>query len=169
MNHCGALLGILLIGSAAHLSGCRPEQKSPQVGLLPPFSFTNVVLNDNSSAWILHQSNGPSVELGRRRITIYFEPESTMTLDFEPATMKLNKVILETPPSSRQTGQWVSDFNADGVPEVRKFKSKQGNEVFYEGKWYPSKPAGGTNTLITVEGKEMPVFYNGDGWRAHKE
>jgi hypothetical protein len=153
-----------LLVLAFALNACRPQESSRSDPSQFPFSATNIVLDDGSPALVLHGTNGLSVEMGERRVTMYFGLSNTITAWFDPDSRRLTKLLLETADSEHGRGQWVTDLNADGVPDMRRIKGQNGNELFFKGQWCRSEPAGGTNTLAIVEGKKVLLYYDRRGW-----
>jgi hypothetical protein len=131
---------------------------------ISPFCVTNVTLDDGSSEMILQGTNGLTLSLKQQRITLYFGTDNTVTVWFDPKTKRLSKILLETPDSERGPGEWITDFNADGIPDARRIKGKDGSEVFYNGIWLTSTPGNGTNAYVTIDGKPVPLFFDGIRW-----
>jgi hypothetical protein len=113
---------------------------------------------------MLHFTNGVSVAVEDDKLTLYFPPSDTLTAWFDPETRRLLKTLLEVPATDTGPAQWVRDLNADGVPDLRKFKGG-GTEVFFDGRWYPSRPGGGTNTLILFRGRETRLYLDRGVWK----
>jgi hypothetical protein len=130
-----------------------------------PFAITNVVLDDGSVQWMVKYTNGISAEFSHHTVSMNFEPGSSLTASFDPQTKKLLKTFLERPATENGPGEYVRDLNADGIPDLRKSKGQSPAEVFYDGHWYPSKPGGGTNTLIMLQGQQVALYYDGSAWR----
>ncbi len=102
--------------------------------------------------------------VGARRVTLYLQPDNSITVDFDPGAMRATNIILETPPSADGPGEWITDVCADGVPDMRRIKGRRGNELFYEGHWYSSTPAGSNTASIAIGGAVVNLSYDGHRW-----
>lgn len=159
---CGCLVIVVI---CAVLSGCNPPHRVAHFDAsVLPFSITNLVTDNGSSSWIVQETNGLSFVMGQSNITIYFQIDNTLTIWFDPKTKRAIKILLETPSSDGKPGQWVTDFNADGEPDMRRIKGISGNQVFYQGQWYSSEPGNGTNLFVSIAGKKIALFWDGREW-----
>lgn len=147
------------------LLGCKRPPSLASLEPKYPFVITNAGSTTNSD-WIVQTTNGIYLALSPNRITIYFQPTSTISVGFNAQTSTPTNIVIETPGSKEEPGQWISDFNADGIADARRIKGKNGHEIFYKGEWVSSKPAGGGMAFISFGGTNLAVVFDGASWKA---
>lgn len=147
------------------LGGCSSGSDPGSTQGTGPFTVTNVALGNGRSEWIIRYTNGLSVVAEDRRVTLYFQTDSSLAVTFDPRTMRCGPILLETPSSGQAPGAWITDFNADGTPDVRRVKGVNVNEVFYEGRWLQSAPGPATNVSVKLHGTNATLFFDGTRWR----
>ena len=157
----GRLWNLVLITFV--LAGCRPlneKQSTRDLSLV----VTNVNYPGGESAWVIQNTNGISVSMQNNKVVVYFAIDSSMTLECDSRTRAITNLILEKPARSGDPGEYIFDFNGDGIPDERRIKTAKGNELFYRGKWYRYKPIGTNIALADVDGISLRMVFNGAQW-----
>ena len=146
-------------------AGCgRNEQASAPIsnqGYLATNTLINgveeevIILNNG----VLIRWNGSNVDLlfGRLDGTI-------LTALIDPASSRLNTVVLTRGNTNRVPYENIFDKNADGIPEKRTFAGDRSVDYFYKGAWYPKDAASGKTDAIRVDGKSVVLRYDGTNW-----
>jgi hypothetical protein len=77
----------------------------------------------------------------------------------------ITNIVLDIPPRDWHPGAWVSDLNADGIPDRMRIKGAQGHLYFFEGSWRKYVgPYGDRKTfLIDVDGEDRRVMFDRRG------
>lgn len=153
----------LLVGfTATVLSGCSADEKSFKH---PDLVVTNVTYPNGMSALIVINTNGVSASFENQKVTVHLALNSSMTISFNDETRVITSVVLEKPHRGSDPGEYIFDFNGDGIPDKRHVKNTDGNELFYDGKWFPFKAGEDKAALIDLNGKSTSVFFDGTRWR----
>lgn len=120
----------------------------------PEDSFI-VAFDDGRFYWTI-ETNMLSLNVG---------PEQSFTLHLDKATRRVERTLLEF--GGADSGKtYVLDMNADGIPEQRRVGTQ--TEVFLGGDFYPSKKHG-ENRVITKDGREIEVSFDGKRWKAKNQ
>ena len=128
-----------------------------------PYSVTNIIV-DGESTLVFKMTNGISLFLTHSNLAAWFWKDSEIAIGFDPETLKLSNIFLNTSSSSNQLGQSVLDLNADGIPDIRELKdATKTRQIFFHGEWY-TKEKEGTRAFITVDGRKIRVHFDGQRW-----
>jgi hypothetical protein len=109
---------------------------------------------------VLEMTNGMSLYFTTSDVVIWFGEGSSIVVGFDPSTRKPLSTLLTRAASSEEPGASILDINADGVPEIRHVLGGSKKELLYRGEWHP-KEKKGSNSVITVDGKQIEVRYDG--------
>jgi hypothetical protein len=156
------LYSLVALFALEMLSSCSRSQKA-QIAPQPTLLVSNILNPGGKSDWIVYNTNGISVYLHDREVVVNYGLDSSMTISFDPKTRAITNVILERPPQDSEPGEYIIDANGDGIPEQRRVKAADSNDLLYEGKWYRYKTSGKV-ALIIVAGREVKVAYDGTNW-----
>ena len=153
-----ALVGMLLVVDCG-----RPRQSASNAnGEL--FSLTNSVM-EGQPVQVVRSTFGLRIVPRRSNVFIGFGTnDASINVFFDQVTLKPRLILTETPNSSNRPGQWVFDYNADAIPDVRQIKGEEDRQLYYLGDWYYYQ-ATGTNSIITYGGKKIEVSFDGSSWR----
>jgi hypothetical protein len=109
-----------------------------------------VAFDDGRFHWTI-ETNMLSLNVG---------PEQSFTLHLDKAARRVERTLLEF--GDADSGKtYVTDMNADGIPEQRRVGTQ--TEIFLGGEFYPSKKQG-ENRVITKDGREFEVTFDGKRW-----
>lgn len=146
------------------LSGCSSKEK-----LLnhPELVVSNVTYPNGMSALIMVNTNGVSATFENQKVIVHLSLNSSMTISFNGETRVITSVVLEKPSIGNEPGEYIFDFNGDGIPDQRHIKNTDYNDLFYDGKWYAYKPGAGKAALIDLNGKAVSVVFDGTRWKEH--
>ncbi len=97
------------------------------------------------------------------KIDVVIGFDSSIELGYDLRTREITNVILEKPNLDGRPGEYIVDSNGDGIPEQRRVKTADSNDLFYRGNWYRYKSNGRT-ALIMVDGRQIEVTYDGTNW-----
>ena len=143
-------------------SACN-QRNSNSTGL-SNISYTNITFDDGSSGWVFQSTNGVSWVVEPKSLTLYFDLDHTLTVNFDQTGKRPRKIVLETPKSATNAGHWTVDLNADGIPDTRRIKGREGLDVFYLGRWHPSEPGPKSPRVIVLDEKQVPLWFTGSTW-----
>ncbi len=114
-----------------------------------------VAFDDGRFYWTI-ETNMLSLNVG---------PEQSYTLYLDKAARRVERTLLEF--GDANSGKtYVTDMNADGIPEQRRVGTQ--TEVFLGGDFYPSKKQG-ESRVITKDGREFEVMFDGKRWTAKNQ
>lgn len=88
------------------------------------------------------------------------DSNSSIVIELDAKTQEPRNVLLKRPASGDQPVESVLDNNADGVPEIKMIEGQTRKQILYQGEWY-AKQNQGSNSIITVDGNEIAVRYDG--------
>lgn len=138
------------------LFSCRSRTSQSSSQLTIPFSITNQ-FDGEENYWAIVSTNGVWLTIYTNNIGINFGVNRSITVNFDPNSQELQSILIE------KDNEWISDFNADGIPDTKRVKG-DGSHIFFEGNWYRSEPGDGYAS-IEVEGKTIKVVHDGSRWR----
>ena len=115
-----------------------------------------------SEAWTNTAPNGIVIITTPDRIELIMGADQGLSFRWNPTNQEVSGLVLETPSRMGVPGQWITDSNFDGVPEMRRLKGI-GRELFYEGRWYPFTPVGDA-VSIDVDGTSLRLRFDGSRW-----
>jgi len=162
----GYLMSAIMALLATCLLGCGPSTKTSALALQTPISMTNAVFPDGTSESIVQDTNGVSVCFKDHEVIVYFAIDSSISLSFDRHTRAVTNCILEKPTVGSVPGEYVFDFNGDGIPDTRRIKTDTENEVFYKGDWHRFRSLGNHKIIsVSQDGKDVDLFFDGNKWR----
>ena len=148
MNVVKALACCLFI-----FAGCKETQDSYVV---------SKNIRGGSEVWTYHAPNGVTLITTSNHVDLVLGNNQGLSFRWNATNQSVSNLVLETSMDGESRGQWVTDGNFDGVPEIRRLKGG-GREVFYAGSWYPSTPLGGS-VSVEMSGKTVELIFDGAKW-----
>ena len=131
---------------------------------LPFFSVTNEMAGGELRQ-VLSTTNGLSLYFTASDLVVWFGRDSAIVVEFDAATHKPLNILLKRPASGENPVESIFDINADGVPEIKKVHGGATNYLLYRGEWFATH-AKGPNQVITADGRELEVHFDGNRFRA---
>lgn len=156
----GRVFNLALIVFGFLIVGCK-EDRQAQVRRLPDFHITNIVAGGQLRQ-VINVTNGISLYFTESNLVVWFCKDSDLILNYSAVDLRPESVMLEMPEVGAEPAQATWDINADGVPEFRRIRGQETNEILFRGEWYP-KVYVGTNLYISVDGKAIKI-----GWDGHR-
>jgi hypothetical protein len=126
------------------------------------FSLTNTMMDDEK-VQVVKSTFGLGILPRRSDLTIRFGTNGRLHVTFDQATLTPQTILLVKPMSDPELDEKIYDYNADGIPDLRKINDEVLTQVFYKGNWYYKQDIG-TNAVITYEGKPLTLFFDGATW-----
>ncbi len=150
---------LIVVAFVAHPGKSQPESRSA----LGPFSIvTSPGLPPASKKYLIGFEQGRfywTVESDMLSLNVGLS--QSVTLKISPTNDHIEAVTLELNPQSGQ-GFYVSDLNADGIPDKKQAKMGGALQIFYGGEFIDSFVEGGRRYILKDGRKQEVVFEN---WR----
>ncbi|MBI2925315.1 MAG: hypothetical protein HYY24_06370 [Verrucomicrobia bacterium] len=127
-----------------------------------PFEITNGVMN-GESVWIVAATNGVSFVFETNKVEVWLGTMTSASLWYDPQKAVFKKFLLDIKHSDGKQ-QWISDLNADGVPDTRRKKGNFYSEAFMNGEWVPFAPGDGTYANAVTRTQQFKIFHDGTRW-----
>ena len=126
---------------------------------------------------IVKQTNGYMIGLQNARyywsvetnlMSMNIGPDQSATFNFNPTNDRIESIVLELISKDGTEKYYVSDFNADGIPDRKEIKGSWEKQIFYHGRFLTLFATNGNQQCIVEDGKLRTVRFSGDGWEEIK-
>src|SRR4029077_2625078 len=93
----------------------RQPSKATEIHSLGPFEFL-----ETTNGYIVGYKNARfSWVVSEDQLIMYLGLDQSVTYNLNPTNGEVKNILLEFPKTAKSPGYWVSDVNADGIPEHR--------------------------------------------------